>query len=232
MKIICYDEVIQAGRQAKASGNYSSVVAKPEDVFMFSYTSGTTGDPKGVKVTHKMIISCATAIKSNFNQVFDEDDIFISYLPAAHSFEQCIQGCSTITGMKIGFYAGNVLTLTDDCAKLKPTFFASVPRLYNRIYGKVMAGIKAATGVKGWLVNKAISAKLENYHNHLGVTHAIYDKIVFKKFKEILGGNVKLMITGSAPISGEVLDFLKICFCSDILEGYGMTETSAASCLM
>lgn len=62
--------------------------------------------------------------------------------------------------------------------------------------------------------------------------HSIYDKIVFKKFKDILGGNVRLMITGSAPISGEVLDFLKICFCSDILEGYGMTETSAASCLM
>lgn len=90
MKIITYDEVIQAGRQAKASGNYSSVVARPDDVFMFSYTSGTTGDPKGVKVTHKMIVQCATAIRQRFTQVFDEDDIFISYLPAAHSFEQCI----------------------------------------------------------------------------------------------------------------------------------------------
>ena len=55
MKILTYDEVINAGRQAKASGNYSSFVAKPDDIFMFSYTSGTTGDPKGVKVTHKMI---------------------------------------------------------------------------------------------------------------------------------------------------------------------------------
>ena len=67
MKILTYDEVIDAGRQAKASGNYSSVVSKPEDVFMFSYTSGTTGDPKGVKVTHKMIIQCATAIRTRFN---------------------------------------------------------------------------------------------------------------------------------------------------------------------
>ncbi len=56
MKIITFDEVIQAGRQAKSTGNYNSVVARPDDVFMFSYTSGTTGDPKGVKVTHKMII--------------------------------------------------------------------------------------------------------------------------------------------------------------------------------
>ena len=67
MKILTYDEVINAGRQAKASGNYSSVVAKPDDVYMFSYTSGTTGDPKGVKVTHKMIIQCATAIRRRFN---------------------------------------------------------------------------------------------------------------------------------------------------------------------
>jgi long-subunit acyl-CoA synthetase (AMP-forming) len=67
LKILTYDEVINAGRQAKASGNYSSVVAKPDDVYMFSYTSGTTGDPKGVKVTHKMIIQCATAIRRRFN---------------------------------------------------------------------------------------------------------------------------------------------------------------------
>lgn len=67
MKILTYDEVINAGRQAKTSGNYSSVVAKPDDIFMFSYTSGTTGDPKGVKVTHKMIIQCATAIRKRFN---------------------------------------------------------------------------------------------------------------------------------------------------------------------
>ena len=160
-----------------------------------------------------------------------EEDSYISYLPAAHSFEQCIFAMSCITGLKAGFFAGNVLKLTDDIGVLKPTLFPSVPRLYNRIYGKILDGTKAATGIKGWLVNKAIDSKLANLRAGHGLTHGFYDKVVFKKMKAILGGNVKVMITGSAPISGEVLEFLKICFCAPITEGYGMTETMAGSCL-
>lgn len=131
--------------------------------------------------------------------------------------------------MKAGFFAGNVLKLTEDIGVLKPTIFPSVPRLYNRIFGKIQDGIKAATGVKGWLVNKAINAKLHYLKNGEGLTHKFYDKVVFKKMKSILGGNVRMMITGSAPISGDVLDFLKICFSAPICEGYGMTETCAGS---
>jgi long-chain acyl-CoA synthetase len=160
-----------------------------------------------------------------------EDDCYVSYLPAAHSFEQCIFSMSCVTGMKCGFFAGDVLKLTEDMQILKPTLFPSVPRLYNRIYGKILDGTKAATGIKGWLVNKAIAAKLSNYRAGYGVTHSIYDKLVFKKMKAILGGNVKIMITGSAPIAGEVLEFLKIAFCAPITEGYGMTESMAGSCL-
>jgi len=118
--------------------------------------------------------------------------------------------------VKTGFFAGNVLKLTEDIQLLKPTLFPSVPRLYNRIHDKIKAGIEAATGVKGWLVKKAVATKLENLKNGQGFTHSIYDAIVFKKMKMILGGQVKFMITGSAPISGNVLDFLKICFSCDI----------------
>jgi long-chain acyl-CoA synthetase len=160
-----------------------------------------------------------------------EKDCYISYLPAAHSFEQAVFGMSVITGMKSGFFAGNVLKLTDDIQILKPTLFPSVPRLYNRIYGKIKDGVKAATGVKGWLVNRAIESKLQYLKAGQGYEHKFYDKVVFKKMKATLGGNVRLMITGSAPISAEVLDFLKICFSAPICEGYGMTETCAGSCI-
>jgi len=107
---------------------------------MFSYTSGTTGDPKGVKLRHKMIIGTAYAVQTRIGTKglgFNEEDCYISYLPAAHSFEQAVFGLSLIYGMKCGFFGGNVLKLTDDIAILKPTFFPSVPRLYNRIYGKI-----------------------------------------------------------------------------------------------
>ena len=106
-----------------------------------------------------------------------------------------------------------------------------MPRLYNRIHGKILGGINEAKGVKGWLVNKAIKSKLENYKNGEGINHCFYDKIVFSKIKAMFGGKVRLMLTGSAPISADVLDFLKVSFCCDILEGYGMTETSAGSCV-
>jgi len=224
------EEVIFKGREAETKTFNEPT---PDDCFAFSYTSGTTGDPKGVKLSHKMGIMSSSAVNFRCGPKLEmtEEDSYISYLPAAHSFEQCIFSMSVITGLKCGFFAGDILKLTEDISILKPTLFPSVPRLFNRIYGKIMDGVKAATGIKGWLVNKAIAAKLHNYKNGLGVTHGIYDKLVFKKMKQMLGGNVKVMITGSAPIAGEVLEFLKICFCAPITEGYGMTETMAGSCL-
>jgi long-chain acyl-CoA synthetase len=226
-----FEEVLLKGREAKDEFKVFNEPT-PEDCFAFSYTSGTTGDPKGVKLTHKMGINSACGVNVRCgNLKMDENDCYISYLPAAHSFEQCIFSMSCITGLKAGFFAGNVLKLTEDIAILKPTLFPSVPRLFNRIYGKIKDGTDAATGLKGWLVKKAVSTKLTNLKAGYGVSHGLYDKLVFKKMKAILGGNVKVMITGSAPISGDVLDFLKICFCAPITEGYGMTETMAGSCL-
>lgn len=131
--------------------------------------------------------------------------------------------------MKIGFFGGNVLKLTEDCAILKPTFFPSVPRLYNKIYGRIKDKFKDATGCKAKLVNSAVTTKVANYENGKGVTHCFYDKLVFSKVKALLGGKVKVMLTGSAPIDGSVLKFLKCCFCCPIIEGYGMTETCAGS---
>jgi len=88
------------------------------------------------------------------------------------------------------------------------------------------------TGCKKWLADKAVRAKTTNYDNNGVVTHGCYDAMVFKKMKALLGGNVRAMVTGSAPIDKAVIDFLKICFCCPIVEGYGLTESSAASCVM
>lgn len=156
-------------------------------------------------------------------------DSYISYLPAAHSFEQALIGNAVQYGVKIGFFGGDVLKLKEDCAILQPTLFPSVPRLYNRIYGTLTDKFGDATGCKKKLVDSAVSTKLANYENGKGVTHCFYDKLVFSKVKSILGGKIRVMLTGSAPIDGKVLKFLKICFCAPIVEGYGMTETCAGS---
>lgn len=106
---------------------------------MFSYTSGTTGDPKGVKLTHQMLVqTCSSVSYTLGNQPFNEADTYISYLPAAHSFEQALFATTLIHGMKCGYYNGDPLKMiAEDLQVLKPTFFPSVPRLYNRIYGKI-----------------------------------------------------------------------------------------------
>ena len=111
------------------------------------------------------------------------NDCYISYLPAAHSFEQGLIGCAAQYGMRMGFFSGDVTKIKEDCAVLQPTFFPSVPRLYNRIYGVLQDTFSKATGCKAKLVNSATSTKLANYEKGQGVTHCFYDKIVFKKVK-------------------------------------------------
>ena len=89
----------------------------------------------------------------------------------------------------------------------------------------------AATGVKRFLLTRAINSKIEGLRSNNLVSSGIWDALVFKKMKLLMGGRVKLMITGSAPIAGEVTEFLKVCFCCPISQGYGMTESSAGSFL-
>lgn len=160
----------------------------------------------------------------------DEKDTYISYLPAAHSFEQALFGMVLTYGMRQGFYGGDPRAMADnDLPYLQPTFFPSVPRLYNVIASKLEERFKTEQGIKGWLMRKALAAKKENYAADGSYTHCFYDKVVFSKVRERLGGNVRVMLTGSAPINGDVMGFLKVAFCCHFLEGYGMTETSAGS---
>lgn len=161
----------------------------------------------------------------------DENDIMISYLPLAHSFEQVLFVCALVMGTKIGYFGGDVLKLTDDCQALKPTLFPSVPRIYNRIYDKIRAKLGELQGMKSYMAQRAINKKLFYLENYATYNYGFYDRIVCSKFKAILGGNVRIMATGSAPIGVDVLNFLKVCFCCPILEGYGQTESTAASCV-
>ena len=135
---------------------------KPDDVYILSYTSGTTGDSKGVKLAHRNIMASMIGMAEYLN--FRNDDVLISYLPYPHSFEQALTCTALIWGNSIGYYQGNPLKLTEDCAVLQPTLFPSVPRLYNKIYSTIKARMDEATGCKRWLINSAFASK-ETYSN-------------------------------------------------------------------
>ncbi|KAL6595600.1 hypothetical protein ACP70R_047940 [Stipagrostis hirtigluma subsp. patula] len=121
--------------------------------------------------------------------------------------------------------ANDNLKLMDDLAVLRPTVFSSVPRLYNRIYAAITNAVKESGGLKEKLFNTAYNAKRQAVINGRNPS-PMWDKLVFNKIKARLGGRVRLMTSGASPLSSDVMEFLRICFVGEVLEGYGMTETS------
>lgn len=113
-----------------------------------------------MKLTHRNILVDVDCFSRRIQ--FDEETVTISYLPYPHLFEQCLSAAVICMGGRVGYFNGNPLTLIEDCAVLQPTFFPSVPRLYNKIYSKIQGQVAQATGCKAWLLASAISAKTAN----------------------------------------------------------------------
>ncbi|KAJ6883499.1 hypothetical protein NC652_030666 [Populus alba x Populus x berolinensis] len=196
---------------------------KPEDVATICYTSGTTGTPKGVVLTHNNLISSVAGFCMAIK--FNPADIYISYLPLAHIYERSNQIMSVYYGVAVGFYQGDNLKLLDDLSALRPTVFCSVPRLYNRIYDGIINAVKSSGVLKERLFRAAYNSKKQALMSGRNPS-PMWDRLVFNKIKEKLGGRVRFMGSGASPLSPDVMDFLRVCFGCQVLEGYGMTETS------
>lgn len=223
-KVLKYSDIFVGEGQTQS---YPSIGY--DDIYTFSYTSGTTGNPKGAMISHGNIVSVTATLDHTDLSGITEKDTHLSYLPLAHVLERIIVNAFLLKGGSIGFYSGDVQKLKEDLSALKPTFFASVPRLYNRFYELINANIKKLTGMKKMLAERAIASKLYYLKNGCHYKYKLYDRLVFNRMKEAFGGRVQVMLTGSAPISQEVLDFLKIACSCPILEGYGQTESTGAS---
>jgi long-chain acyl-CoA synthetase len=154
----------------------------PDDVATFCYTSGTTGDPKGAMLTHGNIVADMAGAMA-MGVVTSPEDAHLSYLPLAHMFERVVQAAIWCNGGSVGFYQGNTLKITEDIKALQPTIFPSVPRLYNKIYDKVMAGVAAKGGLSASLFNKGLDAKM--YWLERGYyEYGFWDSLVFNGLRE------------------------------------------------
>ncbi|CAD8073793.1 unnamed protein product [Paramecium sonneborni] len=218
-----YEDVVENGK--KSVVQLTQVL--PASIFTLCYTSGTTGNPKGAMLSHDNLIS-AIASTQQTDAGINSNDVHISYLPLPHVMERLIILTMLFTGASIGFYRGDPNLLKEDIQKLRPTIFASVPRLYNKFYDGIKAKINEVTGFKKSFAERAIRVKLENLRSDAKYTSGLYDK-AFQGVRDLFGGRCRLMVTGSAPIQQEVIDFLKIAACCPILEGYGQTESTALS---
>src|ERR1035441_7027445 len=201
------------------------------DLCTIIYTSGTTGEPKGVMLSHKNILS-------NVNKTLEifpigTDDIFLSFLPMCHIFERM---GGYYTGFSSGgaiYFAESIESISQNIIEAKPTILTTVPRLFERIYAKIIKNIESQSASKQkifyWAIETGrkymLSKKEHNISIALSVKRKIADKLVYSKLREKMGGKLKYFISGGAALPREIGEFFEAVGIL-IIEGYGLTESS------
>ncbi|XP_023224281.1 long-chain-fatty-acid--CoA ligase 5-like [Centruroides sculpturatus] len=205
ISLFLYSEFEELGRNKILK----PVPPKPEDLYVISYTSGTTGSPKGVLITHSNIVSCLAAIKVASGAAYNDGKKFLSYLPAAHVYEIVNQLTIVHKGGKIGFYSGDIKNVLDDILRFQPTMLPLVPRIMNRLYSIIMDDMKK-NPVKRYFWNIALKRKESLLKRGILRNDTIWDKLFFDKLIRDLGGNAAVISSTSAPISPEVIRFFRL----------------------
>ncbi|GMH02287.1 hypothetical protein Nepgr_004126 [Nepenthes gracilis] len=198
------------------------------------YTSGTSGDPKGVVLTHENVAVCIRGLDifmEQFEEKMTVDDVYISFLPLAHILDRVIEEYFFHKGASVGYYHGNLNELRDDLMELKPTFFAGVPRVLERVYEGIQTAIQELNPRRRKIFGFLFKYKL--FWMNLGYKQKnaspLADLLAFGKVKARLGGRVRLIVSGAAPLSREIEEFLRVTCCCFVLQGYGLTETCGLS---
>ena len=200
---------------------------KEEDVFTILYTSGTTGHPKGVMITHKAMLSNVTAIKHMVP--FTPKWKALSFLPLNHVYERVLHNLYLHQQVSI-YYAENFETIGNNCREIHPQVFVAVPRILERVLEKIMSTGDKLTGFKKKIFDKSIELAEKYEPNGANgfwyqLQRKVLDKLVYSKWREAVGGELVCVVSGGAALNPRIE---KIFFCAGIplLQGYGLTETS------
>lgn len=233
--VLTSKDVQEMGKKANGENPqlFDSLVSgvKPEDVASIIYTSGTTGIPKGVMLTHSNFVSNVKTVASIIE--FTEKDTVLSFLPLSHVLERMVTFTYLFKGCSIA-YAESIEALGENLLEIKPHIMVSVPRVFEKIYSKVMDNVLASSGLKRkiffWAVkvgSKYGQRKLNNQSipGSLNFKRNLAYKLVFSKIIEKTGGRVRFFVSGGAPLSKDIAEFF-YAMGLVVLEGYGLTETS------
>lgn len=199
---------------------------KPEDMVTIIYTSGTTGNPKGVMLSHRNVLSNVLACEEPIPA--DQHSKVLSFLPVCHIYERMLHYLYMYIGASI-YFAESMETIGDNIREVKPDVFSAVPRLIEKVYDKIIAKGEDLTGIKKklffWAVGLAEEYEQTGKGSWYYIKLSIAKKLIFSKWQEALGGNVRAIASGSAALQPR-LSRIFLAAGIPILEGYGMTETS------
>uniref|UniRef100_A0A673IXF7 Long-chain-fatty-acid--CoA ligase n=1 Tax=Sinocyclocheilus rhinocerous TaxID=307959 RepID=A0A673IXF7_9TELE len=199
-----------------AEVNKPQLPPQPDDLAIICFTSGTTGNPKGAMLTHR-----------NIAATFYFNDLLNNLLNLINILILFYLGVILMHGARIGYFQGDIRILMDDLTTLKPTVFPVVPRLLNRMLDRIYG--QAHSPLKRRILEFAFRRKENEMKSGIMRRDSVWDKIIFKKVQASVGGHVRLMITGAAPVSAPVLTFLRAALGCHFYEGYGQTECTAGS---
>jgi len=197
----------------------------PSDLATIIYTSGTTGLPKGVMLTHENISSNALMAYAGMTgyRMGEGGEVMLSFLPLTHVFARTLYYGALAYGTSI--YFSHPDRLVDDLSRVKPTILPTVPRVLEKVYARIIARTGSMTGISGKIAQWGLSKAQAGTSKGSGILQTAADSLVYKKWRAILGGNMRWVISGGAALNREiatVFENAKIV----ILQGYGLTETS------
>ena len=223
-------ELIELGNENRdeAALEARKAEVKNEDVATIIYTSGTMGTPKGVMLTHRNILSVVEYLCPLYP--IDETHDALSYLPLSHIYERAVQYCHIYLGCTT-YYVDNIGAIIDTMAEVKPQHFTSVPRLIEKVYHTIVRKGHKLKGIKKtiffWALN--LAERYDETKKHNGWFYLqklkIADKLVFKEWRKVFGGNLELIISGGAAIQPRLTKIFTA-IGIQLSEGYGLTETS------
>ena len=224
INIYKFDDIIEKG---KTEGqNIILSPAKPESICTICYTSGTTGNPKGAMVSHQALESTIDCMDHTGFEYF-KDDIYLSFLPYAHIMETLIFALIMTHGRTFALFSGNIRNLVEDMQICKPTIMTSVPRVFQRIHTEIMKNLTKQSKLTQNLFHMALNKKIKDFKETGILTNPLLDSLIFKKVRNVLGGRMRFMLVGSAPMDPELMNFLQCSLSCKIVEGYGQTEDCA-----
>lgn len=229
------DECIETG--AKSEKELCNPT--PEDIAVIMYTSGTTGTPKGVMLTHANLTAITAGAGDAFDGMVVAGDVYLAYLPLAHIMEMAAEVALLGLGIALGY--GSPHTLTDTGVKLKrpessgdaivlqPHFMVFAPAVLDKVYKGILAKREGAGYVGQTLFDWGLASGERSFSRGGIGANFVYDKLVFKKVQNLMGGRLKAAVTGSAPLSPEIQKFIQTVLHVPVRQGYGLTETCAGS---